>query len=70
MTGFWPIVLLFALVAAVSMAEMAHASPGDWFAMRLGDTRKKCRWLVLMLSAAPIFGLIAASQRRLGRPVW
>ncbi|WP_336973779.1 DUF1109 domain-containing protein [Sphingobium aromaticiconvertens] len=64
LTGFWPIVLPFALLAAVSMAEMAHVPPGDWFAMWLGDTWKKCPWLVLMLSA-PIFGGLLWSFRRL-----
>lgn len=64
LTGFWPIAIPFALLAAVSAAEMAHVPPGYWFAMWLGDTWKKCPWLVLMLSA-PIFVGLLWSFRRL-----
>ena len=62
--SFWPIAIPFALLAAVSAAQMAHVPPGDWFAMWLGDTWKKCSWLVLMLSA-PIFVGLLWSLRRL-----
>ncbi len=62
--SFWPIAIPFALLAVVSLAELAHVPPGDWFAMWLGDTWKKCPWLVLMLSA-PIFVGLLWSFRRL-----
>lgn len=62
--GFWPVAIPFALLAAVSFTEMAHVPSGDWFAMWLGNTWKKCPWLVLMLSA-PIFVGLLWSFRRL-----
>lgn len=64
LTRFWPIAIPFALLAALTIAEMAHVPHGDWFAMWLGDTWKKCPWLVLMLSA-PIFVGLLWSFRRL-----
>jgi hypothetical protein len=64
LTGFWPVAIPFLLLGGISVAEMAHVPPGDWFAMWLGDTWKKCPWLVLMLSA-PIFVGLLWSFRRL-----
>ena len=61
---FWPLVIPIALLAIVSAAEMAHIPPGDWLAMWLGKTWKKCPWLVPMLSA-PIFVGLLWSFRRL-----
>lgn len=62
--AFWPVAIPFALLAALSIAEMAHVPSGEWLAMWLGDTWKKCPWLVLMLSA-PIFVGLLWSFRRL-----
>lgn len=64
LTAFWPITIPFALLAIVSIAEMAHVPPGDWLAMWLGHSWTKCPWLVLMLSA-PIFAGLLWSFRRL-----
>ncbi|WP_445192383.1 DUF1109 domain-containing protein [Sphingomonas sp. Tas61C01] len=61
---FWPLIIPFAVLAIVSAAEMAHVPTGDWLAMWLGKTWKKCPWLVLMLSA-PIFVGLLWSFRRL-----
>lgn len=62
--AFWPVAIPFGLLAIVSIAEMMHVPPGDWLAMWLGKTWKKCPWLVLMLSA-PIFVGLLWSFRRL-----
>lgn len=61
--GFWPLVIPFALLAIVSAAEMAHVPSGDWLAMWLGKTWKKCPWLVLMLSAPIFIGLLWSFRR-------
>lgn len=60
---FWPLAIPFALLAIVSAAEMAHVPPGDWLAMWLGKTWKKCPWLVLMLSAPIFIGLLWSFRR-------
>jgi hypothetical protein len=44
--------------------ELIRTPPGDWLAMWLGQSWKRCPWLVLML-AAPIFGGLLWSFRRL-----
>jgi hypothetical protein len=62
--SFWPVVIPFVLLALVAIIEMAHVPAGDWLAMWLGQTWKKCPWLVLMLSA-PIFVGLLWSFRRL-----
>lgn len=62
--SFWPVVIPFGLLAAVSIGEMVHVSPADWLAMWLGGTWKSCPWLVLVLSA-PIFVGLLWSFRRL-----
>lgn len=61
--GFWLLAVPFALLAIVSAAEMAHVPPGDWLAMWLGKTWKKCPWLVLMLSAPIFIGLLWSFRR-------
>ncbi len=61
--GFWPLAIPFALLAIVSVAEMAHVPSGDWLAMWLGKTWKKCPWLVLMLSAPIFIGLLWSFRR-------
>lgn len=61
--GFWPLAVPFALLAIVSAAEMAHVPSGDWLAMWLGKTWKKCPWLVLMLSAPIFIGLLWSFRR-------
>jgi hypothetical protein len=61
---FWPIAIPFVLLAFVAAVEMAHVPSGDWLAMWLGKTWKKCPWLVLMLSA-PIFTGLLWSFRRM-----
>lgn len=60
---FWPVLIPFVLLALVAIAEMAHAPPGDWLAMWLGKTWKKCPWLVLMLSAPIFIGLLWSFKR-------
>jgi hypothetical protein len=62
--GFWPIAVPFFLLAVIAIVEMAHVPPGDWLAMWLGHTWKKCPWLVLILSM-PIFVGLLWSFRRL-----
>ena len=61
--GFWPLAIPFALLAIVSVAEMAHVPSGDWLAMWLGKTWKKCPWLVLILSAPIFIGLLWSFRR-------
>ena len=60
---FWPVAIPFVLLAAVAIAEMAHVPPGNWLAMWLGHTWKKCPWLVLMLSAPIFIGLLWSFRR-------
>jgi hypothetical protein len=60
---FWPIVIPVLLLAIVAVAEMALVPPGDWLAMWLGHTWKKCPWLVLMLSAPIFIGLLWSFRR-------
>ena len=62
--SFWPIAIPFALLAIVSIAEMAHVPPGDWLAMWLGKSWRICSSIVLLL-AAPIFIGLLWSFRRL-----
>ncbi|MEO6092730.1 MAG: DUF1109 domain-containing protein [Novosphingobium sp.] len=62
--AFWPVLIPFVLLTAVTIAEMAHVPPAEWLAMWLGKTWKKCPWLVLMLST-PIFVGLLWSFRRL-----
>lgn len=62
--GFWPVTIPFAVLAALSITELAHVPSSDWLAMWLGASWKKCPWLVLMLSA-PIFAGLLWSFRRL-----
>ena len=61
--GFWPLAVPFALLAIITAAEMAHVPPGNWLAMWLGQTWKKCPWLVLMLSAPIFIGLLWSFRR-------
>lgn len=61
--AFWPAVIPFVLLALVAIAEMAHVPPGDWLAMWLGETWKKCPWLVLVLSAPIFIGLLWSFRR-------
>jgi hypothetical protein len=60
---FWPVAIPFLLLAIVAIAEMAHVPPGDWLAMWLGHTWKKCPWLVLMLSVPIFIGLLWSFRR-------
>ena len=60
----WLLLLPFAALAVIGAIEMAHVPSGDWLAMWLGHTWKKCPWLVLLLSA-PIFVGLLWSFRRL-----
>lgn len=61
---FWPLAVPFGLLAILSAVEMAHVPAADWLAMWLGDTWRKCPWIVLML-AGPIFAGLLWSFRRL-----
>lgn len=60
---FWPVLIPFVLLALVAATEIAHAPPGDWLAMWLGKTWKKCPWLVLMLSGPIFIGLLWSFRR-------
>jgi hypothetical protein len=60
---FWPLLTPFVALAAVSIAEMAHAPPGEWLAMWLGHTWRICPWLVLALSAPIYVGLLWSFRR-------
>ena len=61
--AFWPLALPFALLAMVSIAEMARVPSSDWLAMWLGRTWTKCPWLVLMLSGPLFIGLLWSFRR-------
>ena len=61
--AFWPLAIPFILLAIVAVSEMVHAPPGDWLAMWLGHTWKKCPWLVLLLSAPIFIGLLWSFRR-------
>jgi hypothetical protein len=61
---FWPILIPFFLLAAVSLEEMSQVRPAEWLAMWLGHSWTKCPELVVML-AAPIFIGLLWSFRRL-----
>ena len=61
---FWPATIPFVLLALVGVIEMAHTPAGDWLAMWLGATWRRCPWLVLLMSA-PIFVGLLWSFRRL-----
>lgn len=54
----WLIAVPFLLLAAIGVTEMAHVPPGDWLSMWLGQSWKRCPWLVLMLSAPIFVGLL------------
>lgn len=60
---YWPVALPFFFLAAVSIAEMAHAPSGEWLAMWLGRSWKKCPWIVLMLSGPIFIGLLWSFRR-------
>ena len=60
---YWPVALPFFFLAAVSIAEMAHVPSGEWLAMWLGRTWKKCPWIVLMLSGPIFIGLLWSFRR-------
>jgi hypothetical protein len=61
---FWPIVVPFAALAAVSAVEMAQVPASDWTTLWLGHSWKICPWLILTLSV-PIFAGLSWSFRRL-----
>ena len=63
LSGFWPILVPFGLLATVSIAEMAHVPRADWLSMWLGHTWRRCPWLVLMLSAPIFIGLLWSFRR-------
>lgn len=60
----WLLLIPIGLLAAIGAMEMAHVPPGEWLAMWLGHSWKKCPWLVLTL-AAPIFAGLLWSFRKL-----
>ncbi len=62
--GLWLIAIPVALLAAVGALELIRTPPGEWLAMWLGHSWKKCPWLVLGL-AMPIFIGLLWSFRRL-----
>lgn len=60
----WLMAIPVTLLAGVGLLELARTPPGEWLAMWLGHSWKRCPWLVLML-AAPIFVGLLWSFRRL-----
>lgn len=62
--GLWLIAIPVALLAGVGVLELVRTPPGDWLAMWLGHSWRKCPWLVLGL-AMPIFIGLLWSFRRL-----
>ena len=60
---FWPVAIPFALLAVVGAIEMAHVPAGDRLAMWLGQTWKKCPWLLLLLSGPIFIGLLWSFRR-------
>jgi hypothetical protein len=60
----WLLAIPVGLLAVIGGLEMAHVPQGEWLAMWLGHSWKKCPWLVLLLSA-PIFVGLLWSFRRL-----
>jgi hypothetical protein len=61
---FWPILVPFAALAALSITEMGRTAPSGWLGMWLGTTWTICPWLVALL-AMPIFAGLLWSFRRL-----
>ena len=60
---FWPVAIPFVLLAILGVVEMAYTPAGDWLAMWLGKTWKKCPWTVLALSAPIFLGLLWSFRR-------
>ena len=60
---FWPVAIPFVLLAMLGAVEMASTPAGDWLAMWLGKTWKKCPWLVLALSGPIFVGLLWSFRR-------
>lgn len=60
---YWPAVLPFLILAALSIGEMMHTPPADWLAMWLSHSWKVCPWLVLALSAPIFIGLLWSFRR-------
>ena len=60
---FWPVAIPFVLLAILGAIEMAYTPVGDWLSMWLGNTWKKCPWLVLALSAPIFIGLLWSFRR-------
>lgn len=60
----WLLLIPVTLLAALGVLELVRTPPGDWLAMWLGQSWRKCPWLVLGL-AMPIFIGLLWSFRRL-----
>ncbi|WP_159982623.1 MULTISPECIES: DUF1109 domain-containing protein [unclassified Novosphingobium] len=59
----WLLLVPVCLLAAIGAMEMARVPSGEWLAMWLGQSWKKCPWLVLMLSAPIFIGLLWSFRR-------
>jgi hypothetical protein len=59
----WLIAIPVVLLALVGVDELMRTPPGEWLAMWLGHSWKKCPWLVLMLSAPIFIGLLWSFRR-------
>lgn len=60
---FWPVAVPFLLLALVGAGELARTPSRDWLSMWLSRTWTVCPWLVLMLSAPILFGLLWSFKR-------
>lgn len=63
LTRFWPILMPFAVLAFISIGELARTPTQDWLTMWLSKTWKICPWLVLILSAPIFVGLLWSFKR-------
>jgi hypothetical protein len=59
----WLLAVPILLLAGIGIAELVHAPPGESVALWLGNSWRKCPWIVLLLSL-PIFGGLLWSYRR------
>lgn len=59
----WLLAVPILLLAAISVAELAHTPPADWLAMWLGNSWRSCPGRLLLLSAPIFLGLLWSFQR-------
>ena len=59
----WLLALPIGLLLLVGIDELVRTPPGEWLAMWLGHSWKRCPWLVLILSAPIFIGLLWSFRR-------